>query len=114
MTWCPSCPLTASGLLIVQLLPSLSLTNILPSSLIVPAILTAFIDVPDLLVSGCCAPYWARATTDISTVSANEMIISFFILFSFYRITRWDMSIQSKVHSKEETHLRSRIRTDRV
>ena len=36
MTWCPSCPFTASGLLIVQLLPSLSLTNILPSSLIFP------------------------------------------------------------------------------
>jgi hypothetical protein len=42
------------------------------------------------------------------------MIISFFILFSFYRITRWDVSIQSKVHSKEEMHLRSRIRPDRV
>jgi hypothetical protein len=48
---------TASGLLIVQLLLSLSLTNIVPSSLIFRVILTVFTDVPDLLLSGGRAPY---------------------------------------------------------
>jgi hypothetical protein len=41
-TWWPSCPLTASGLLIVQVLPSLSLTNDFPSSLILPITCAGF------------------------------------------------------------------------
>src|SRR5580692_1366044 len=85
MTWCPSWPFTASGLVIVQLLLSLSLTNIFPSLLILPVTSTAFADASAFMLS-CFMESWASVMPHISRQSAKQMVISFFILVSFLKI----------------------------
>src|SRR5437667_12539046 len=76
-------PFMASGLLTVQLLLSLS-TNVLPSALILPDRLTAFADAFSAFMVSCfispgLVASCASASKDITSASAKQINISFFI-----------------------------------
>src|ERR1017187_3114549 len=82
MTWCPSCPFTASGLMMVQLLPSIVLTNVLPVSLIVPVTRTSFLE-SSAFISSWFVVSCAEATPKVSRATAKQTAINnVFMLFS--------------------------------
>src|ERR1039458_9051000 len=71
MTWCPSCPFTASGLRMVQLLPSIVLTNVLPVSLIVPVTRTSFLE-SSAFISSWFVVSCAEDTPKVSRGTAKQ------------------------------------------
>jgi len=107
----PSWPFRASGLLTVQVLLSLSLTNVLPSVLILPDRLTALVAAFSAFAGSCfiapgCVVSWATAITDRNNPSMKTTNISFFILASF----RFSM-LASGVLSSEKRLSDARCRT---
>src|ERR1700730_2762309 len=68
----------ASGFWMVQLLLSLSPTNVFPSALILPVTLTAFAELSAFMLS-CFIESCATATPHSSRPRAKQIVISFFI-----------------------------------